>query len=78
MPGGVVELSLLRLGDRAKIESVGPRASSLDLAPGMSVSVGRRSDDGHVWNVILADGRKIEVPHEAADEVMVRVEGVLG
>ncbi len=78
VPGNVVELSLLRLGNRATIESVGDRAASLDLAAGMSIRVGPRTDDGHTWTVILSDDREIAVPHELADEVMVRVEGVEG
>jgi ABC-type Mn2+/Zn2+ transport system permease subunit/Mn-dependent DtxR family transcriptional regulator len=76
VPGAVVELSLLRLGNHATIETVGELAKPLGLASGMKIRIGPRTDQGHTWTVILPDDRQIKVPHEAADQVMVRVEAV--
>ena len=76
VPGNVVELSLLRLGNRATIDKLSDRAAALDLAPGLSIRLGPRTDNGQTWTVILPDEREVAVPHEVADEVMVRVDEV--
>lgn len=76
VPGNVVELSLLREGNQATIESIGPSAAALPIATGMSIRLGPRTNDGQTWTVVLPDEKQIDVPHEAADEVMVRVDGV--
>jgi manganese/iron transport system permease protein/iron/zinc/copper transport system permease protein len=75
-PGNIVELSLLRQGNRGTIDTVGELAAAFDLAPGMAIRLGQRSDDGESWTVILPNNREIELPHAAADNVLVRVESV--
>jgi len=73
-PGKVVKVSQLREGHRATILSVGPEAANDLLKPGISVRLGPRQQNGNMWTVELADGRKIALPHAAADAVTVEVQ----
>lgn len=73
-PGKIVKVSQLREGHRATILSVGPEAANDLLKPGISVRLGPRQQNGNMWTVELADGRKIALPHAAADAVTVEVQ----
>ncbi|MCG8585299.1 MAG: metal ABC transporter permease [Pirellulales bacterium] len=77
VPGNIVDLSLLREGNQATIESLGPAAAHLPLSVGMTIRVGPRTGDGETWNIALPDGQSLDVPHVQADDVMVRVEDVV-
>jgi len=73
-PGKLVKVSQLREGHRATIVSVGPIAANDLLKPGTSVRLGPRQQNGNMWTVELTDGRKIALPHAAADAVTVEVQ----
>ncbi len=73
-PGKIVKVSQLREGHCATIVSVGPMAANDLLKPGTSVRLGPRQQNGNMWTVELTDGRKIALPHAAADAVTVEVQ----
>jgi manganese/iron transport system permease protein/iron/zinc/copper transport system permease protein len=73
VPGRPVKASLLRQGHVATVDAVLAPADDAVLRPGMSVRVGPRRDNETVWTLILPDGREVELDHDAADAVMVRV-----
>lgn len=74
VPGAEVKASLLRLGHRAVISSVGAGAGETPLRAGMTISTGPRQSDGKLWTLILPDGSEVALDHHAADSVMVRLE----
>ncbi len=70
---GKVLCSTLRDGDQAEIIRVGPAADSLALRSGHKVQMGPRLDQGRIWQVRLSDGSTVELDHDQADAVVVRV-----
>ncbi len=72
-PGKVVKLSQLREGHRAHVVAVGPEAENALLHAGVAIRLGPRQQNGNMWTVELIDGRKIALPHAAADAVSVEV-----
>jgi manganese/iron transport system permease protein/iron/zinc/copper transport system permease protein len=70
--GEGVRLSLLREGHQATIESVGVGVGGGKLRPGQRISIGPRTRDEHRWTVVLADGSRLELDHQAADAVIVK------
>jgi len=42
------------------------------LRPGQRISIGPRTRDEHRWTVVLADGSRLELDHQAADAVIVK------
>ncbi|MFC1834276.1 iron chelate uptake ABC transporter family permease subunit [Thermodesulfobacteriota bacterium] len=75
IPEHVCSLSYLREGICGVIEKVTPGAESVDLTPGQSIRVGPREDGGAKWTVIGEDGKEMQLDHEAADSIMVRIRG---
>ena len=69
-PGQSVMVSLMREGQRARIESVGAKAAGTGLELGMLVTIGPRSLDGEVWTVEPDGGSAIELSHEQADRII--------
>jgi manganese/iron transport system permease protein/iron/zinc/copper transport system permease protein len=72
-PGKLVKVSQLREGHRGRVVTVGAEAESELLKPGVAVRLGPRQQNGNMWTVELADGRKIALQHAAADAVTVEV-----
>jgi manganese/iron transport system permease protein/iron/zinc/copper transport system permease protein len=68
-----VIVSLLREGHRAEIRQIDVAAQSLGLTVGALVTVGKRSTDGNTWRLVKEDGSKIELNHEQADGIWVRI-----
>lgn len=73
-----IMLSLLREGNQAVVMKVMPGEVAVDLKVGQVVSVGPRSDDGKIWNVITQSGQKMQLNHQEADRVLVRLEAGTG
>jgi manganese/iron transport system permease protein/iron/zinc/copper transport system permease protein len=71
--GQEVSASLLRRGHRAVVTQVGAAAAASGLTEGMEVVAGPRRDDAATWTLLLADGRRVELDHTAADAVQVRL-----
>ncbi len=68
-------LSLLREGNSAEIRRVHPAARKFGLRPGDQIIMGARSLDGSVWKLQTADGRWLELNHQHADAIIVRLLG---
>lgn len=66
-------LSLLREGNRAEVCRVHPAAQSVALKPGDRITMGPRAEGGKVWKLLTSDGRKVELHHEEADAIIVRL-----
>lgn len=67
--------SLLRRGNRATIQRIGPSARSFGLHVGDQIVMGRRSNDGKTWKLSTSSGREIELTHDQADALLVRLDG---
>ncbi len=67
-------LSLLREGNRAEVRRIHAEAQSVSLQPGDCITMGNREADGKVWKLFTSDGRRIELNHEQADAIIVRLE----
>ena len=65
--------SLLRKGNKATVQSVGPLADSFGFKPGDVVTMGGRLENGTIWTLIAADGRELKLNHEQADALIVRM-----
>ncbi len=65
--------SLMRDGNQAIVQYVGPPAQSLELKFGDRVTMGARSQDGTTWTLITEDGREINLNHNQADALIVRL-----
>jgi len=72
VPGRTTMLSLLREGTRAVVDSVVPEAATVELAPGETITVGPRRDNGATWVVIRSDETEVALNHAEADAVRVR------
>jgi manganese/iron transport system permease protein/iron/zinc/copper transport system permease protein len=67
-------LSLLREGKKAVVQRIEGDHTTTELRPGDVVTSGPRADDGKIWTVITEDGRTLELDHDQADAVIVRLE----
>lgn len=63
--------SLLRLGDRAEVCEIGIKGQGCGLQIGQHVVAGERSPN-NIWH-LTSEGAEIELNHEQADAVMVRL-----
>lgn len=72
--GGEFISSLLRDGNQAIVHSVKPLAQSFGLSPGDKITMGARSSNGKIWTLITENGKRIELNHDEADAIIVRVE----
>lgn len=70
---GEFRASLLREGDRAEIRRLLPAARGLPLRIGQSITMGRRSDDGATWNLILGNDQILALNHHQADDIIVQL-----
>jgi Mn-dependent DtxR family transcriptional regulator len=69
-------LSLLREGNRAEVRRVHPAAQSVALKPGDRITMGAREAGGKLWTLHTSDGRQLELHHEEADAIFVRLESM--
>ena len=65
--------SLLRTGNEATVQQVGALAESFGFKPGDRVTMGERSSDGKLWTLIAEDGREVQLNHQEADALVVRM-----
>ena len=65
--------SLMRDGNRAVVEQVGEVAQISGLKAGDLVTMNRRSADGNTWILLAATGDVIELNHDQADAIIVRL-----
>ena len=65
--------SLLRKGNRASVRSVGVLAETFGFKPGDIITMGERADNGKTWTLIAEDGRELQLDHEQADSLIVRM-----
>lgn len=72
--GEEVRVSLLRKGHVGIVTSVSGRARDSRLETGMRVVAGSRERNGQTWILFLPDGGRMELDHELADSVLVRLE----
>lgn len=72
-PGAVCLLSVLREGRSGVIEGIGPEAKASGLHIGEFLIVGPRAPDSTVWTVVRQSGEELQLDHEAADAVRVRM-----
>ena len=73
VPGNEVKAALLRRGHRALITDVQTPALESGLEPNMEVTVGSRRNNGETWILLTPGGKEIELSHDAADAVTVRL-----
>lgn len=66
-------LSVLRSGNRATIVKVESPAEMPQLSVGQEVQMGPRSKQGEIWTVITQDGVTVNLTHDQADAVTVRL-----
>ena len=67
-----VKASMLRQGNRARIEQILPAARHLGLSVGAQITVLPRTHDGQTWNLETGRGTNIAVDHAVADAIIVR------
>ncbi|MDC0294861.1 hypothetical protein OAK98_05625, partial [Mariniblastus sp.] len=60
-------------GNRAVVEQVGEVAEMSGLKAGDLVTMNRRSADGNTWILTAANGDFIELNHDQADAIIVRL-----
>jgi len=68
-----VPSSLLREGYRAEVVRVEDETLSQKFKPGMEVVAGPRSDDGEQWSLVMESGKTIQLTHDQADSVFVKL-----
>jgi hypothetical protein len=73
LPGAQVKASLLREGRRGSVTEISSEAAGMGIELGQVLVAGPRSDDGQYWSFFLPDHRKIELNHDEADAVHVRL-----
>ena len=61
-----VKASMLRRGNRARIQQILPAASALGLTVGSEITALPRSDNGQTWNLEKAQGEAIAINHQQA------------
>lgn len=65
--------SLMRNGNRVIVQRVAPQAQAFGLSIGDRLTMVARSNDGSVWIVKTDEGREIQLTHEQADALIVRL-----
>ena len=73
VPGHEVKAALLRSGHRGVVTKVQSPALESGLETDMEVTVGPRRDGGETWILVTPSGGEIELNHDAADAVTVRL-----
>ena len=68
-----VRASLLRKGYRAEIVRMETGAHASRLRVGMIVEAGPRSEDGEVWSLITEDNQTLQLSHDEADRIFVKL-----
>ncbi len=68
-----VKASMLRRGNRARIQQILPAATDLGLTVGSEITALPRSDNGQTWNLANAQGEAIAINHQQADAIIVRL-----
>ncbi len=71
--GGICSLSLLRDGATVEVITLAGLETQLPLYAGMKITVGPRSADQSRWSIILEDGSRLVLDHEAADSLKVKI-----
>lgn len=66
-------LSLLRSGNQAKIVAIKDPSMSPSLTIGQEIEVGPRAKQGQLWTVITQDENTLNLTHQQADAVIVRL-----
>ena len=69
-----VKVSVLRNGHRVRVQSILANARSLPIRTNEVVTVGERRVNNTVWTLVFDDGQVIELSHDQADAVLVKVE----
>lgn len=77
VPGNHVKVSLLRAGHQGEVTSLADDAVGSPLQIGMVVVAGKRQNNGQTWVLKLPNGEQMELSHELADSVTVRLENEL-
>jgi manganese/iron transport system permease protein/iron/zinc/copper transport system permease protein len=73
VPGAEVKASVLRAGRRGTVTSIDPRAENCGLSVGQLITAGPRSADGTSWSFVLPDAACVQLDHDAADAVTVKL-----
>ena len=68
-----VPSSLLREGYRAEVVRVEGQELMAQFKPGMEVVAGQRSEDGERWALINEQGQTIQLTHDQADAIFVKL-----
>ena len=74
VPGQDVKVSLLREGHSGKVTLLDQDVFGTSLRIGMRVVAGPREGDGKLWTLKLPDGERMQLDHDMADSVTVRLE----
>lgn len=74
VPGEQIRASLLRKGHRATVTQMEDTANTSPLKIGMTITAGDREDNESRWTFFLPSGHAIQLDHDAADSVIVRLE----
>ena len=74
VPGARIKASLLRQGHQATVISVSSGWEDHPIQKETQITAGPRRDEGNIWTFFLPDGSLIELDHEAADAVTVRLD----
>jgi len=74
VPGQMIRASLLREGHRALVERVVNAPGAPALKVGMKITAGARQNNESLWTFVLPNGDEIQLDHDAADAVIVRLE----
>ena len=78
VPGAEVVVSLLREGHSGVVTHLDDTVSGTGLRLGMLVVAGPRESDGQLWTLRLPDGSRLELNHDLADSVTIRLDRETG
>ncbi len=74
VPGALISAAQLREGNVAIVQTSGPRAAAVGIAPGMRLVAGPRMQDDKMWTFDLPDGKQVQLDHATTDQVTVQLE----
>ena len=74
VPGATIKASLLRQGHQGTVISVSSGWEDHPIQKETQITAGPRRREGKLWTFVLPDGSLIELDHEAADAVTVRLD----
>lgn len=74
VPGAEVKSSLLREGRVGVVTQLNEAAEAKGIQVGMKITAGPRSQDGRRWSFVLPNQSTIQLGHQGADAVIVRLE----